>query len=132
MRILVLFNPIASKLESRTGEEVSQKSLAIVGVVTALLSSGLVGAYWLRQRHHDQEDQNGADGHTESELIKRLTQGAFTGRLQMIDDDLKIAAALVQADPAAHDNQLTIAGLHAHRPIAVGEHGAADLGVFVF
>ncbi len=32
----VLFNPIASKLETRTGEEVAQKSLAIVGVESIL------------------------------------------------------------------------------------------------
>ncbi len=53
-------------------------------------------------------------------------------RLHMLNDQLIVAAPLIQTHLAAHQHFLTRLGLKAHQHIAVAEHGAAHLGAAVF
>ncbi len=66
------------------------------------------------------------------ELVEGAAQGAVTGFFQMFDDELELAAALVQRDPSPRQHLHAIIRFEAQQLITHLEHGAAHLRLLVF
>ena len=75
--------------------------------------------------------QQALGGELALELFKSPLQRAFAGFLHMADDQLVVAARLVQPDPALHAHQLAIGRVEGQGSAAGAEHGAAHLGAGV-
>ena len=63
--------------------------------------------------------------------FERRAESAFSGRLETIHDQLKIASRLVEADPARQTYLQAVLNVQADQAVAAGEHGAADLRTLV-
>jgi len=61
-----------------------------------------------------------------------LLQQAFTRRLHAFNDDLVIAARLIEGYAGAHQHLLTMLRAKGHAAVTVAEHGAAHLGGVIF
>ena len=66
------------------------------------------------------------------ELQKFLEQVALPGLLHGFDDQLQFAARLVDAEPAAHLDQLPVTRRKIQQPSGAPEHRAAHLPLLVF
>jgi len=59
--------------------------------------------------------------------LERGPQFALAGWFDSIDDGLKVAAGLVQGQPATHDDEGAVPQGPAHKTVPVSEHRAPDL-----
>ena len=62
------------------------------------------------------------------QLLELAVQRAYAGVLHVIDDELVVAARLVQADPAPHQHVHAVPRGEARQQVSLPEHGAAHLG----
>lgn len=66
------------------------------------------------------------------QLFVLLLQQSFTGGLHAFDDDLIVAARLVERDIGAYQHLLPVLRAEGDAAVAVAEHRTAHLGVIVF
>ena len=66
-----------------------------------------------------------------AQLLELALQGAETRILHVLDDELKLAARLVESDAGAHEHFLAVAGGERAQHVPLPEHRAAHLGVRV-
>ena len=70
-------------------------------------------------------------GELQLQRLEAPPQLAFAGFLQVIDDELELAARLVQPDARAQQHLQAVARGRANGQVALAEHGAAHLRILV-